>query len=44
LLMMWPKGALDEVDGEAVGCQHGEGLVQVVQERHSRFAADPAVI
>jgi hypothetical protein len=38
------EGALDEVDGEAVGGQHCEELVQVLQVLRRRLAADSAVI
>ncbi len=38
------KGALAEVDGEALGSQHGKELVLVVQVLCLRLAADPAVI
>jgi hypothetical protein len=38
------EGALAEVDGEAVGGQHGKELVQVLQVLRRHLAADPAVI
>jgi hypothetical protein len=42
--LRYHEGTLAEVDGEAVVCQDGEELVQVVQVFRRRFAAQPAVI